>query len=88
MSHQELGKLANLLERDNQNIEVVARLLRLLAAHNGFADHLPSLSVEQVKIIGARYNRGLGLSIDRIKKNTSYGNFIVKFWPRFTRLLR
>jgi hypothetical protein len=43
--------------------------------------------MEQVRIVGARYNRGIGLPLDDIKKNTSYGDFIVKFWPRFTRLL-
>lgn len=88
MSHRELLQLASLLDRDNANVDLVARLLRQLAAHDGFADHLPSLSIEQVKIIGARYNRGVGLSVSQIKANLSYGNFIVKFWPRFVKLLR
>ena len=48
----------------------------------------PMLSVEAVKIAGARYNRGVELSLDKIKQNTSYGNFIVRFWPRFSKLLR
>ena len=39
-------------------------------------------------VVGARYNRGMGLSLEQIRKNTSYGNFIVKFWPRFTMLLK
>ena len=88
MSHRELGELATLLERDASNIEIVARLLRQLADHDGFSANLPALSSEQIKIIGARYNRGSSLSLDQIKKNTSYGNFIAKFWPRFVGLLR
>lgn len=88
MSHDELGKLASLLERDAANIELVARLLRRLAERDSFAASLPALTVRQVKIIGARYNRGSGLSLEQIERNLSYGNFIVKFWPRFVKLLR
>jgi hypothetical protein len=47
----------------------------------------PQLAMDEVRIVGARYNRGIGLSLDEIRKNTSYGDFIVKFWPRFTGLL-
>lgn len=88
MSHQELGQLASLLERDAANIELVARLLRHLAERDGIAANLPHLTVQQVRIIGARYNRGSGLSLEQIERNLSCGNFIVKFWPRFVRLLR
>ncbi|WP_245951466.1 hypothetical protein [Paracidovorax anthurii] len=56
-----------------------------LAAHDGFS---APLGQEQVRVIGARYNRGTGLTLDQIKKNTSYGNFIVKFWDRFSQLIR
>lgn len=88
MSHRELGELATLLECDASNVEIVAKLLRQLANHDGFSVNQPAFSSEQIKIIGARYNRGSGLSLDQIKKNTSYGNFIIKFWPRFVGLLR
>jgi len=33
---------------------------------------------DTIKIIATRYNRGSGLSIEKIKKNLSYGNSIYK----------
>ena len=47
----------------------------------------PSLSMEDVRIIGARYNRGLIPTLEEIKRNTSYGDFIVNHWQRFSRLI-
>ncbi|MDR2207973.1 MAG: hypothetical protein LBE22_03235 [Azoarcus sp.] len=85
MDTAQLRKLANCLERDMFNIDTVAKHLKDLIAR----DKLTSpFSMDDVRIIGARYNRGTGLSLKQIKENTSYGNFIVNFWPRFTELLR
>jgi hypothetical protein len=85
MSMTDFRALASCLERDVFNIDTVARHLRQLADH----DKLPTpLSMDQVRIVGARYNRGVGLSLEQIKKNTSYGDFIVKFWPRFHSLIQ
>lgn len=88
MSTTQLRGLASCLQRDIFNIDVAARHLRQLIDHDGLQKGLPLLTMDQVRIVGARYNRGIGLSLDEIKKNTSYGDFIVKFWPRFTGLLR
>jgi hypothetical protein len=88
MSTAQLRSLASCLQKDVFNIEVVARHLRQLLDHDGLQKNPPLLTMEQVQIVGARYNRGIGLPIDAIKKNTSYGDFIVKFWPRFTGLLK
>lgn len=85
MTNGELRNLANCLQRDVYNIDTVARHLRLLADHDKFSS---PLTMGQVRIVGARYNRGIGLSIDQLKENTSYGNFIVNNWSRFSRLVR
>lgn len=85
MSSTQFRELANCLQRDVFNIDTVARHLRQLADHDKF---LSPLTREQVRIIGARYNRGIGLTLDQIKKNTSYGNFIVNNWQRFNRLMQ
>lgn len=87
MGASQLRELANCLQKDIFNIDIVGKHLLQLIRRDGFQSALPNLSQEQIKIVGARYNRGIGLSIERIKKNTSYGDFIVKFWPRFVRLL-
>lgn len=88
MRYSELKKLASCLQRDVYNIQIVARHLRQLVEHDKFQNDLPRLTMDQVKIVGARYNRGVGLSLDSIKKNTSYGSFIVNFWPRFSGLIK
>ena len=45
-------------------------------------------ALDYARVSGARYNRRIGLSIERIRRNISYGNPIMKLWPRFTVLLR
>lgn len=88
MSTTQLRSLADCLQKDVFNIAIVARHLRMLIDHDGLQTNPPALGMDQVRIAGARYNRGIGLSLEQIRKNMSYGNFIVKFWPRFSALLR
>jgi hypothetical protein len=85
MTSAQMRMLSHCLEGDVYNIDVVATHLRQLAEYDNFP---PPLNIEQVRIIGARYNRGIELSIESIKKNTSYGDFIVKHWQRFSQLVR
>lgn len=88
MSPSQHRDLASCLQKDAFNIDVVARHLRQLIDHDGLQPNPPQLTMEEVRVVGARYNRGVGLSLENIKKNTSYGDFIVRFWPRFVNLLR
>ena len=77
-------ELAYCLERDVYNIGMAARHLRELIDH----DKLPSpLSMDDVRIVGARYNRGKELSLEDIKKDMSYGNFIVNNWIYFRNII-
>lgn len=84
MSNGQLRQLAGCLENDVFNIDLAARHLRKLVERDKFS--VP-LTMEQVRIVGTRYNRGTGLSLESIRKNTSYGSFIVNHWPRFQRLV-
>ncbi len=88
MSSDQLRSLSNCLQKDVFNIRIAARHLRQLIDHDELQETQLSLSMDSVRIVGARYNRGRGLSLDEIKKNMSYGNFIVKNWQRFSNLLR
>jgi len=88
MSASELRDLARSLQTDVFNIEVAARHLRQLAEHDGFQGNLPNLSMDEIRVIGARYNRGVGLSLEQIQQNTSYGDFIVKIWARLQGLMQ
>ncbi len=88
LSASQVRGLANCLEKDAFNINIVAKHLRQLIDHDNLQGNLPLLTMDEIRIVGARYNRGIGLSLENIKKNTRYGDFIVKFWPRFTNLLQ
>lgn len=84
MSTSELRALSQCLEKDIYNIKLAAMHLRQLADY----DKLPArLGMNDVKIIGARYNRGTNPSMESLKKNMSYGEFIVKNWEHFNRLV-
>jgi hypothetical protein len=88
MTADQLKSLANCLQQDAYNIDLVAMHLRQIIDHDGLQKAPPSLDPEAVKVAGARYNRGLGLSLDAIKKNTKYGNFIAHNWSVFATLLQ
>lgn len=84
MTTSQLRELADCIERDVYNIKLVARHLRQLADY----DNLPTpLRMEDIRIIGARYNRGVRPTLEEIKRNTSYGDFIVRHWQRFHKLV-
>lgn len=83
MAVSELRSLSHCLERDVYNIDLAAKHLRMLADH----DHFVSIGLEEARVIGSRYNRGMELSLDKIMQNTRYGDFIVKNWLRFTQLI-
>ncbi len=88
LTTEQLRGLSNCLENDAFNISLVARHLRQIIDKDGLQTARPALSMDAVKVAGARYNRGLGLSLESIRKNTSYGNFIVRFWSRLSGLLK
>ncbi|BCQ35972.1 hypothetical protein ERHA54_35530 [Erwinia rhapontici] len=84
MSISELRALSQCLEKDTYNIKLTAMHLRQLADY----DKLPvKLGMNDVKIIGSRYNRGTNPSMESLKKDMSYGEFIVKNWEHFHRLV-
>ncbi|EOL9020636.1 hypothetical protein ACP6QU_002361 [Cronobacter dublinensis] len=85
MSTIQWRQLASCLEKDAYNISLVARHLRQLANYDKFAQ---ALRKEDIRIVGARYNRGIIPTLNEIKRNTSYGDFILRNWQRFHWLIR
>lgn len=83
-----LRELSQCLEKDAFNIRIVARHLRQIIDHDGLQTRRPDLSEDAIRVAGARYNRGLGLSLESIRKNTSYGDFILKIRDRLVVLLK
>lgn len=76
--------MSQCLEKDTYNINLAAMRLRQLADY----DKLPvRLSMNDVKIVGTRYNRGINPSLESIKKDTRYGDFIVINWQHFNKLI-
>jgi hypothetical protein len=89
MTGEQFRSLANCLQKDVFNIKLVARHLKQLIDHDTLqCSSNPVLSNEQIRIAGTRYNRGISLSLEDIKKNTSYGDFIVNRLPLFIDLLK
>jgi hypothetical protein len=80
-------KLVTCLQRDIFNIQIVAKHLRDLALYDFLGIDTRKLTPDQIKVIGARYNRGAVLSLETIKKDLSYGEFILKMWQHLTKLL-
>ncbi|WP_234006988.1 hypothetical protein [Cronobacter malonaticus] len=80
MSTTQWRQLSNCLEKDAYNINLVARHLRQLADYDKFTQ---TLKKEDIRIVGTRYNRGVVPTLDEIKRNTRYGDFILKNWQRF-----
>ena len=85
----QLRGLSNCLENDAFDIGLVARHLRQIIDHDKLQTARPALNMDAVRVAGEGYDRGLGLGLglDSIRKNTSYGNFVVKLWPRLSALL-
>lgn len=87
MTAEQQRLLIRRLETDVENLALVGKHLRQLIERDFPKATSSQLSEEQIRVVGARYNRGAGLSIESIKKNTSYGDFVLKIWPRLTGLL-
>lgn len=88
VNHGELSQLADCLQVDVYNIGLVARHLRQIIDLDKLQDNPPELNETAIKVAGARYNRGLEPSLEEIKKNTSYGDFILKRWQLLSELLK
>lgn len=84
MSISQQSRLKASLDGDVYNISIVARHLAQLAA----IDNLPKNTDDYIRVVGARYNRGPHLSLEAIRKNTSYGDAILKRRAHLEALLR
>ncbi|RMR08237.1 hypothetical protein ALP92_101433 [Pseudomonas syringae pv. primulae] len=82
MDVSQLRSLANCIETDIYNIDIAAKHIRMLADYENFS----TIGMEEVRIIGARYNWGTSRSLDELKKDLSYGNFIVNSWSHLKQL--
>lgn len=84
MSQDQFRELSLCLERDSYNIDLAARHLRQLADHDGYQ----TVGFEEVRVIGARYNRGMDISMQAVMRDTSYGDNIVKKWQHLHQLIQ
>lgn len=87
-TQEQLRTLANCLEQDVFNINVVGQHLRQLIDLDKLQGNRPAMSTDAIRVLGARYNRGMGLTLKQIRANTSYGDFIVRNLTRFVSLVQ
>jgi hypothetical protein len=76
LTEKQQRKLIEILKNETANLAIVANHLWQLSK----IDYLgkPLDNDEAIRIIGTRYNRGPHLSLEQIKQNTSYGDFIIR----------
>ncbi|WP_437747152.1 PAAR domain-containing protein [Sorangium sp. So ce302] len=84
LSYDERLRIMNLLKDDQVNLAIVGAHLRALADVD-FAGR--EIGSEEIRVIGARYNRGPDLSLEDIYRNTSYGDVILRRRDRLLELL-
>jgi hypothetical protein len=82
--HEEIIKT---LEDPSQSIFLAAKHLSDLRNVDFKGTAGSVLTLEQIEIIGARYNRGPTLPLGEIKKNLSYGRAITGRWGKLQTLL-
>ena len=66
------------LRDPTQAFFIVAKHLSSLKEVDFKGKSASELSDDEIKVVGTRYNRGAGLSLEKIKENLSYGQAIIK----------
>jgi hypothetical protein len=86
LSDSDKNRLLDCLQVDENDLAIVARHLWQLTQID--FPNQAKIGAAEIRIIGARYNRGPDLSPAAISRDTSYGDFIVnKIYNRIQRLL-
>lgn len=83
LNTEQKNELIECLSDEDVNIAFVARHLSQLKN----VDKVCFVEDEEIRILGTRYNRGPHLSLEQIKNNTSYGDFILKIKTNLQGLL-
>jgi len=87
LSADDKNRLLNCLQVDENDLAIVARYLWQLKQID--FPNQTKIGPYEIRIIGARYNRGSELSLKAVLRDTSYGDFIVnRIYERLQALLR
>lgn len=86
LNSDDKDRLVQCLLNGDSNLAIVARHLWLLKEIDFPGQS--NIGPDEIRIIGARYNRGPDLPLAKIKLDTSYGDFIVKRMDKLRDLLR
>lgn len=81
------NSLGRCLEIDKYNIRLVAKHLREIIDHDGLQKSKPTLSDEAFIIAATRYNRGLEISLESLKKDLDYGSKVFEAKNRLRKLI-
>lgn len=74
----EMTTIIGELRSDAKNLELVCKHLVDLCKVDYKGINPLTFNDEQISVVCTRYNRGPNLSLDQIKKNTQYGNDIIR----------
>lgn len=87
MNWEQERNLIKLLDSEVQNLRLVSKHLFNLLKHDFPKMSTRSLTDDQIRVVGARYNRGVGMPLESLRKDTSYGDFLLKNKERIFKLL-
>lgn len=76
MDSKQRDALVECLTQDDTNLNVVAR--HIVDLRKVDFPNATFWTDDQIRVVGARYNRGPTLPIEEIRLNTSYGDFILR----------
>ena len=87
LSDNQRDQILETLEDPVQSIFLAAKHISDLRDVDFKGIHASALTSSDVQIIGARYNQGPEVSLDRLKKDLSYGKAITRRWSLLGKLL-
>jgi len=88
LTSEQRESIKSSLKNPVQNIYIAAKHLSDLRNVDFSGKGASSLTIEDIRIIATRFNRGPNLSLEQIKKNTSYGNSVVNRIDKLNNLIR
>jgi len=88
LTDEQRDRIVTSLEDPVQNIFIAAKYLSDLRDRDFKGVSAPQLTMDQIEVIGKRYNAGAGPSIEKIRANLDYGKTITKRWDHLAELLQ
>ncbi len=88
LTGEQRGLIIASLKNARENIFIAAKHLADLRDVDFKAKSAAEMTLADIEVTATRFNRGPDLSLEKIKKNTSYGKSIVRRADKISELLK